>query len=416
MAVQNQQKVPDLVPINGSTNVYVGQRYVPKFYDDGTEQHGATWDKTKAYEPLTIVLWEGDSYTSRTFVPVGVEITNTQYWLETGNFNAQLEAYKKEVTDLADNVDELTVDVTEKQPGLIHRKCVVFTDGFLTAAAINQAFSQMGIPNNVTVYSNEAAGVADNSDVTFASMVPSTPDDAVTDVYFIGGKNDVNHSTGNHITNGIINCNIAVRNIYKNAVIKFGMSYYSTQIKNIGNKPLQSAILDVDSLYSLAPRYGSCYVLRYYDDLIQLGALNPNSDVLTAQGLSYLRTRLVQDFFGGQTTEKEIIWSEAGTVAVKFNKRGNVYQVTIENVNVNVNAETNGSFNVTIGNMPQDAIVIDFGALWLTGYGTITVGGSTQALNAIVSISKNVIAVQGTSSAGTITNINLSKFVGYYLY
>lgn len=110
MANQNQQKVPDLVPINGSTNVYVGQRYVPKFYDDGTEQHGATWDKTKVYEPLTIVLWEGDSYTSRTFVPVGVEITNTLYWLKTGAFNAQLESYKKQL----DNYGSLLKPINEK--------------------------------------------------------------------------------------------------------------------------------------------------------------------------------------------------------------------------------------------------------------------------------------------------------------
>lgn len=35
------------------------------------------WDKTKAYEPLTIVYHNGNSYTSRQYVPVGIEITNT---------------------------------------------------------------------------------------------------------------------------------------------------------------------------------------------------------------------------------------------------------------------------------------------------------------------------------------------------
>lgn len=110
MANQNQQKAPDLVPINGSTNVYVGQRYVPKFYDDGTEQHGATWDKTKVYEPLTIVLWEGDSYTSRTFVPAGVEITDTQYWLETGNFNAQLESVSNNITNVTNQLKNFRIN------------------------------------------------------------------------------------------------------------------------------------------------------------------------------------------------------------------------------------------------------------------------------------------------------------------
>lgn len=33
------------------------------------------WDKTKTYEPLTIVYHQGNSYTSRQSVPAGVDIT-----------------------------------------------------------------------------------------------------------------------------------------------------------------------------------------------------------------------------------------------------------------------------------------------------------------------------------------------------
>ena len=50
---------------------YVGARYVPLFADP------LEWDKTRAYEPLTIVYHNGNSYTSRQYVPVGIEITNT---------------------------------------------------------------------------------------------------------------------------------------------------------------------------------------------------------------------------------------------------------------------------------------------------------------------------------------------------
>lgn len=70
---------------------YVGARYVPLFADP------LEWDKTKAYEPLTIVYHTGNSYTSRQFVPVGIEITNTAYWALTGNYNAQIEQYRAEV-------------------------------------------------------------------------------------------------------------------------------------------------------------------------------------------------------------------------------------------------------------------------------------------------------------------------------
>lgn len=70
---------------------YVGARYVPLFADP------LEWDKTKAYEPLTIVYHNGNSYTSRQYVPVGIEITNTGYWALTGNYNAQIEQYRAEV-------------------------------------------------------------------------------------------------------------------------------------------------------------------------------------------------------------------------------------------------------------------------------------------------------------------------------
>lgn len=70
---------------------YVGARYVPLFAEP------LEWDNTKTYEPLTIVYNNGNSYTSRQYVPVGIEITNTHYWALTGNYNAQIEQYRDEV-------------------------------------------------------------------------------------------------------------------------------------------------------------------------------------------------------------------------------------------------------------------------------------------------------------------------------
>lgn len=70
---------------------YVGARYVPLFADP------LEWSSTQEYESLTVVLHEGNSYTSRQSVPVGIDIDNTAYWAETGNYNAQIEAYRQEV-------------------------------------------------------------------------------------------------------------------------------------------------------------------------------------------------------------------------------------------------------------------------------------------------------------------------------
>lgn len=71
-------------------NTYVGMRYVPLFDGD--------WNSEKDYEPLTVVNLDGNSYTSKTFVPAGMNpVGNTDYWAETGNYNAQIEAYRQEV-------------------------------------------------------------------------------------------------------------------------------------------------------------------------------------------------------------------------------------------------------------------------------------------------------------------------------
>ena len=79
---------------------YVGARYVPLIAQP------AEWSKETAYEPLTIVLYQGNSYTSRQAVPIGIEITNEEYWVVTGNYNAQIEQYRKEAkaaTETAEN-------------------------------------------------------------------------------------------------------------------------------------------------------------------------------------------------------------------------------------------------------------------------------------------------------------------------
>jgi hypothetical protein len=87
---------------------YIGSRYVPLFADP------VEWSSTKAYEPLTIVQHQGNSYTSKQFVPVGIDIANTDFWAETGNYNAQIEQYRRETAtaletalDAQDDIDNL---------------------------------------------------------------------------------------------------------------------------------------------------------------------------------------------------------------------------------------------------------------------------------------------------------------------
>ena len=77
-------------------NVYVGHRYVPKIMGD--------WDNSQIYEPLSIVQYQGNSFTSRQYVPSGVELNNEEFWASTGNYNAQVEHYRQEVTNVNNEV------------------------------------------------------------------------------------------------------------------------------------------------------------------------------------------------------------------------------------------------------------------------------------------------------------------------
>lgn len=80
-------------------NVYVGSRYVPIF--DGA------WDNTKSYEPLTIVEYGNNSYTSKKSVPAGTLPTDTSYWALTGNYNGQISNLQTQITANADNIAKL---------------------------------------------------------------------------------------------------------------------------------------------------------------------------------------------------------------------------------------------------------------------------------------------------------------------
>lgn len=79
---------------------YVGARYVPKIMGE--------WNKALQYEALSVVTYMGNSFTSKVPVPANVEINNTDYWVNTGNYNAQVEEYRKEALaakELANNTN-----------------------------------------------------------------------------------------------------------------------------------------------------------------------------------------------------------------------------------------------------------------------------------------------------------------------
>ncbi len=96
---------------------YVGSRYVPIFGRKG--ESSILWDNSKPYEPLSIVLYQGASYTSKQYVPIGIDIRNEEYWALTGNYNAQVEQYRQEVRTfdgrITANAEAIATETTERE-------------------------------------------------------------------------------------------------------------------------------------------------------------------------------------------------------------------------------------------------------------------------------------------------------------
>lgn len=98
---------PPFKPLPGGTQQYIGARYVPVFAEP------IEWDINKPYESLTIVTYQGNSYTSKCAVPGGTDITNTRYWAKTGDYNAQIAEYREAVGDLSTQVTGFAKDNAE---------------------------------------------------------------------------------------------------------------------------------------------------------------------------------------------------------------------------------------------------------------------------------------------------------------
>ena len=181
------QEILNIYFENFAHRQYIGQRYVPIFGRKGEES--IEWDNTGIYEPLTIVLYQGNSYTSRQFVPIGVEITNQTYWANTGNYNAQVEAYRQEVLNLNNNIlDEITArenadanlqtaisnETTARENADINLQTAIENaDANLQTAISNETTARENADANLqTAISNETTA-RENADINLQELINS---------------------------------------------------------------------------------------------------------------------------------------------------------------------------------------------------------------------------------------------------
>lgn len=198
----------------GARLQYIGSRYVPVFGRKGEDS--IEWDNTGTYEPLTIVLYQGNSYTSRQFVPVGVEITNQKYWANTGNYNAQIEQYRKEVAQVVSDNAANKEAIAEANAAI---KNETQAREQADTAITNAIATKAGKPTAVNEYSNTSVNSTFVQAVDGELEIKSRAKAGVNSVFPQQNRNPL---PAFWIANG-----------YRNATaIKYGNNYTATNVNS----------------------------------------------------------------------------------------------------------------------------------------------------------------------------------------
>lgn len=205
--------------MNGLINTqYVGARYVPKVMGE--------WNKALQYEALSIVTYKGNSFTSKVPVPANIDITNGTYWVNTANYNAQVEAYRQDVS-------RLNTDLNNE---IVNRK----NDSKDNILWIGDSYSENynhKLPNGVRdmlnaknwyEYSKGGAGFAGAwAGKNFNDLIEqakeemsATQKEMIKHVYIVGGANDSGFEW-TQLKNKVVSTVQNARNSFPNAQVCF---------------------------------------------------------------------------------------------------------------------------------------------------------------------------------------------------
>lgn len=205
--------------MNGLINrQYVGARYVPKIMGQ--------WNKALQYEALSVVTYMGNSFTSKVPVPANIDISNENYWVNTGNYNAQVEAYRKETAQLSNNLnDEITARKNADKDNILW-----IGDSYSVnySHKLPNGVRDMLNAKNWYEYSKGGAGFAGAwAGASFNDLIEEAKNDMsasqkemIKYVYIVGGANDSSFTWTNLKPKVISTVNNA-RNSFPNAQVCF---------------------------------------------------------------------------------------------------------------------------------------------------------------------------------------------------
>jgi hypothetical protein len=251
---------------NGLINrQYVGARYVPKIMGE--------WNKALQYEALSVVTYMGNSFTSKVPVPANVEINNTDYWVNTGNYNAQVTEYKEMVEKEIEDRKNADTEISDNLTNEINNRKNADKDNILWIGDSYSVNYNHKLPNGVRdmlnaknwyEHSRGGAGFAGAwGGIDFNGLIEEaknemtdTQKEMIKYVYIVGGANDSSF-TWTEIKPKVISTVANARNSFPNAQICFifASSAYTTytnlliKTTNISNDKIMPCIFAMPYYY-----------------------------------------------------------------------------------------------------------------------------------------------------------------------
>lgn len=341
---------------------YIGARYVPKFATP------IEWNSALSYEPLTIVTHLGNSFTSKIPVPAGVDISNNLYWVNTGNYNSQVETYRQDVERLRNEVNSTTQNLTNlinnnaiSTRNNYGRKIICIGDSY--NVNVPNAWTSWGdqltaiSANTMTVYNYGYGGAGfayrstENGKIfedglTDALTAISDPN-TITDIIVAGGYNDTSTSQApNNIISAITSFKNTAHTLYPNA--KIHVAYLGADCRFNGIQ--QACFTTADVYFSGCMQSGLSFVpninyLLLNKSYMFIDPINANSGFHPNNTGTQVIAQLLYAWLGGSTPNVVHLYDYYGLQ--RFKITNNLVEITaIGNTTGNVIWGQGVSFDV----------------------------------------------------------------------
>lgn len=241
---------------------------------------GGIWDGTKTYGAYTIVSDNAlNSYISRVAVPAGVQITDERYWVQIGNYNAQISV---EIERAIDEIEERS-----------RKRSVIFISdsyGNRTNADGKRIFTiiseYLSLDNYYFANIGGAAFAHRTVGYSYIELLQSLENtvenkNAITDIVVIGGANDTGYPYQDTL-NAISTFVSYARQTYANAKITLAHVGLTLDNSSMYNRRMRSIKAWQDAVqYGVGYMYNSEYVLCD-TRLVTDDMCHPNADGVNA--------------------------------------------------------------------------------------------------------------------------------------